>query len=234
MTLQNGTFSLTRYRVLGRSRRFTVAEFNQKFSGFQARPINLKGHAHELSFGWVAPHNPEMDPEDPIREHWDISDCLYEDGILLRFRIERRTVSAILLQEMVRQRWASLDPQLGGDDPQRLRKKQVIDEVRDELLSMSLPSMSFVDLFWQDQDDCIYLFSQSKMAIQGFEELFQKTFGQPLKLSLFRLIPPLLGIAPEVWASDKSDWMDRLKRTLPLKTGYERASEPTLPAALSP
>ncbi|MCX6129102.1 MAG: recombination-associated protein RdgC [Proteobacteria bacterium] len=226
MSLQNGTFSLTRYRVLGRTRRLSVAELNQKLQSYQARPVNLKGAVREFSCGWVIPDNPELEEAEARQESWDISDCLYENGLLLRFRIERRSVSAQLLQEMVRQRWNRQEFQTDSDEPQRIRKKQVLDEVKEELLSLSLPSISYIDAYWQDQDDSIYLFSQSKMALQSFEELFHKTFGQALKLGLFRLVPPLLGLDPDAWLDPKPDWMDRLKRTLPVSNGRESDAGP--------
>jgi DNA recombination-dependent growth factor C len=221
VSLQNGSFSLTRYQVLGRKKRLSVAELNQKLHGFQARPIALQSATREIDYGWVLPDNPELE-DFPEREgSWDISDCLYEEGVLLRLRIERRAVPGQLLQEIAKQRWSARQPQQESEEPQRVMKKQVLDEVKDELLRMSLPSISYVDVFWKDQEDRIYLFSQSKMAREAFEDLFEKTFGRPHKLGLFRLLPPLLGITAESFQNpaEQSEYLQRIVHTLPLRSG---------------
>jgi len=228
VSLQNGSFSLTRYQVLGRKKRLAVAELNQKLHGYQARPISLQPAARELDYGWVLPDNPELEEDFHERQlSWDISDCLYEEGILLRLRIERRSVPGQLLQEIARQRWSDREPQQDSEEPQRVRKKQVLDEVKEELLGLSLPSISYVDAYWKDQDDRIYLFSQSKMAREAFEDLFHKTFGKPHKLGIFRLLPPLLGLSAEVWqdAANSSEYLHRIVHTLPMRGGRSVETE---------
>jgi hypothetical protein len=229
VSLQNGSFSLTRYQVLGRTKRLSVAELNQKLHGYQARPISLHTAAREIDYGWVLPDNPELEDFIDRQTAWDISDCLYEDGVLLRLRIERRAVPGQLLQEIVKQRWSERKPPEETEEPQRVLKKQVLDEVKEELLRMSLPSVSYVDAFWKDQEDRIYLFSQSKMAREAFEDLFHKTFGKPHKIGIFRLLPPLLGISPDAWQSpaEHNEYLQRIVHTLPVRSG--RAIETEAP-----
>ncbi len=226
MSLHQGGFSLTRYRVLGRQKNLSVAELNRDFFGFQAAPISLNRSAYELRCGWELPLNPELEDSLPQREKWDISDCLFEDGILLRFRIERKTVPAQLLQAIVRQRWQDKEKPEEDEQPARALKKQVHDEVREELLQLALPSISFVDAYWKDQDDLVYLFSQSKMARDCFEELFRKSFGQAHDLSLFRVLPPLLGIAKEQLhqVPQQSESFERLVMTTPHRHGSQSIS----------
>jgi hypothetical protein len=229
VSLQNGSFSLTRYQVLGRKKRLSVAELNQKLHGYQARPISLQTAAREIDYGWVLPDNPELEDFIERQTAWDISDCLYEEGVLLRLRIERRSVPGQLLQEIVKQRWSERDNQQDSEEPSRVLKKQIVDEVKEELLRMSLPSVSYVDAFWKDQEDRIFLFSQSKMAREAFEDLFGKTFGKPHKLGLFRLVPPLLGIHPEAWQNpaEQNEYLQRIVHTLPVRSG--RAIETEAP-----
>lgn len=217
MSLQQGSFSITRYRVLGREKRFTVPELNQHLHGYQLGPILLQKAPRELNFGWVLPQNPELEDKAERQQSWDISDCLFEDGILLRIRIERKSVSSQLLQAIMLQRWQESQTFEGGPEPQRVRKKQIQDEVKDELLQMSLPSVSYLDAYWRDQDDVVYLFSQSKMARDCFEELFRKTFCEPLELSLFRVLPPLLGLRPDAWQTlpQQAQLLEKLTHTLP-------------------
>ena len=109
---------------------------------------------------------------------------------------------------------------LGFSGFQQLRS-QMMDEVKEELLGMSLPSISYVDAYWKDQDDRIYLFSQNKMAREAFEDLFNKTFGKPHKIGLFRLLPPLLGLSSAAWQkpAEQSDYLRKIVHTLPVRSG---------------
>lgn len=215
--LFHGSFSVSRYRVLGRKTRLTVSELNSSFHAYMAQPLAIQGQYRELGYGWVLPDNPELEDREPDSA-WDISDCLYEEGILLRLRIERRSVPAALLQELVRQRLAAAKKwQNDSEEPERVMRKQILDEVKEDLLRQSLPAIQFVEAFWKDQDDCIYLFSQSKMAREAFEDLFHKSFGQAHNLSLFRLLPPLLGVEIDSQSASPT-LIDTIKKTLPISS----------------
>lgn len=214
MGFQNGSFSLTRYRVLGREKRLSVGELNAKFMGFQAGALKLQNSTHELAYGWVLPDNPELDDKREIEDSWTLSDCLFEDGILLRLRIEKRTVPQQLLNIVARKRWLETkaeEADAGAEE--RVQKKQIVDEVKEELLRMSLPTLSFVDAFWKDQDDVVYLFSQGKATRECFEDLFRKTFGAAHGLTLIRILPPVLGL--DVWNGGESEILDKIRATLP-------------------
>lgn len=218
MGLQNGSFSLTRYRVLGRENRLTVKGLNTKMGGFQAGPLKLQNATHELAYGWVLPDNPELEEKRIPGQAWDLSDCLYEDGILLRIRVERRSVSASLLQDVAQQRWREHRQQEeSGPEPQRVLKKQIMDETKDELLRLSLPTLNYIDAFWKDQDDFIYLFSQGKMARECFEDLFRKSFGQEHNLTLMRILPPMMGLQSGEWSnlSAQKTLLEKIRHTLP-------------------
>ena len=214
MGFQNGSFSLTRYRVLGREKRLSVGELNAKFTGFQAGALKLQNSTHELAYGWVLPDNPELDDKREIEDSWTLSDCLFEDGILLRLRIEKRAVSQQLLNIVAKKRWLETkaeEADAGAEE--RVQKKQIVDEVKEELLRMSLPTLSFVDAFWKDQDDVVYLFSQGKATRECFEDLFRKTFGAAHGLTLIRILPPVLGL--DVWNGGENEILDKIRATLP-------------------
>ena len=219
MSLQQGSFSLTRYRVVGRQKSLSLAELNQSFHGYQAAPISLTKSTFELRCGWTLPKNPEIEDSKAEQNYWDISDCLFEEGILLRFRIERKTVPTQLLQALVQQRWESLEQEHHDDNPARVQKKQIHEEVREELLQMALPSISYVDAYWKDQEDTILLFSLSKMSRECFEELFRKSFCQAHNLSIFRILPPLMGLESETWnqPGKEDELLHKLTMTLPGK-----------------
>ncbi len=227
MSLQQGSFSLTRYRVVGRRKRLSIAELNQNLFSYQAAPITLKRAAREMTYGWVLPDNPELeDAAGDRQDSWDLSDCLFEDGILLRIRLDKKSVSSQLQQALVRQRWLDIEKHEktdagAGKESSRVQRKQILDQVKEELLELSLPTISFVEAYWKDQEDVVYLFSQSKMARDAFEELFRKTFGETHNLSLFRILPPLMGLTPEAWESlsEGSKLLEKLRHTLPSGSG---------------
>ncbi len=213
MGFQNGSFSLTRYRVIGREKRLSVGELNKKFAPYQAKSLKLQNATQELEFGWVLPDNPELDDRQASEDNWTLSDCLYEDGILLRIRVEKRTVPTQLLNIVAKRRWQETQTQQDSEEPERVLKKQIVDEVKDELLRMSLPSLSFIDAFWKDQEDVIYLFSQGKSARECFEDLFRKSFGTAHDLTLVRILPPVLGL--DVWNGEQGEILDKIRQTLP-------------------
>ena len=214
MGFQNGSFSLTRYHVLGREKRLSVSELNAKFVGFQAGPLQLQNSARELEYGWVLPDNPELDDSREIEDSWTLSDCLFEDGILLRIRMEKRSVSQQLLNIVARKRWLETKAEEAeAKAEERVQRKQIVEEVKDELLRMSLPSLSFIDAFWKDQDDLVYLFSQGKSTRECFEDLFRKTFGAAHGLTLIRILPPVLGL--DVWNGGETEILDKIRATLP-------------------
>lgn len=214
MGFQNGSFSLTRYRVLGREKRLSIAELNAKFLSFQAGTLKLQNSTRELEYGWVLPDNPELDDKREIEDSWTLSDCLYEDGILLRIRIEKRSVPQQLLNIVARKRWLQTkSEEAEAKAEERVQKKQIVDEVKDELLRMSLPTLSYIDAFWKDQDDTVYLFSQGKSTRECFEDLFRKTFGSAHGLTLVRILPPVLGL--DVWNGGESEILDKIRATLP-------------------
>ncbi len=214
MGFQNGSFSLTRYRVIGRENRLSIAELNKKFAGFQAGHVKLQNATHELEYGWVLPENPELENRAELEDKWSLSDCLYEDGIMLRMRLEKRSVPQALVNIVAKKRWQDTKAEeADAKAEERVQKKQIVDEVKDELLRMALPSISYLDAFWKDQDDVIYLFSQGKSTREAFEDLFRKSFGTAHNLTLIRILPPVLGL--DVWNGGDQEILDKIRATLP-------------------
>lgn len=214
MGFQNGSFSLTRYRVLGRTKRLSVGELNAKFQSLQAGVLKLQNSTRELEYGWVLPDNPELDDKRELEDSWTLSDCLFEDGILLRIRVEKRSAPQQLVNLVAKKRWLEAKAQEAeAKAEERVQKKQIVDEVKDELLRMALPTLSYIDAFWKDQDDVIYLFSQGKSTRECFEDLFRKTFGTAHELTLIRILPPVLGL--DVWNGGEKEILDKIRATLP-------------------
>ncbi|MFW7380966.1 MAG: recombination-associated protein RdgC [Oligoflexus sp.] len=197
MSIQQGSFSVTRYRVIGRKKNLKLAELNQEFGRFRLKPFRLRPSRRELHFGWDFPSQVLGMPVP--HEAWDLSDCQADEGLWLRVRVEKRKLSTQLLQVVTQSRIDSEQRKRQGKPIGRKQQKSILDEVREELLHQSLPNLSYFEAFWQDQADQIYLFTTSKSSCAIFEELFRETFGKPLDLSLVKLAPPLLGLTQDEW-----------------------------------
>lgn len=208
MSIQQGTFSVTRYRIIGRTKNISLGNLNQEFGRLRLKPFRLRPSRRELHFGWDYPS--VASGSKAPHEGWDLSDCRGEDGIWLRVRIEKRKLSSQLLQLVVQGRIDSEQKKRKDKPIGRKHQKAILDEVREELMNQSLPNLSFFDAYWQDQADQIYLFTTSKSSCAIFEDLFRETFGKPLDLSIVKLVPPLLGLTRNEWR-DSSDSAKRIK-----------------------
>jgi DNA recombination-dependent growth factor C len=196
--------SLSRYRLLGGGRaRYSLAKLNGLLEPYQADPVKLSGVAQEEKAGWVRPASPldpeqaELAPDAP----WDLTQCQVDDGFLLRLRMEKRTVPAQLLQLIYKQKYfQQLEKAAKGPGPKE--RRELRDQTKNELMARALPALSHVEGFWRDQRGELTVFAAGKKARLTFEQLFQKTFGDPLELTLVRVDPPLLGLSKEEWEDE--------------------------------
>ncbi len=200
MGLVSGKISLTRYRLGGAPQVISTETLNKTFKKFRAKPLVLE-HPKELAFGWDLP-NSGFETEG-FGSHWDLSHCAYDDGYLLRIRIEKRRVPQTLLTQLFRTKLAEMMAQ--GTEVKRHEKKELLEELKAELLAQALPDVKFIDAVWQTKRHEVFLLSSSKQACEIFEKLFIQSFSKPLDAMLVRVVPPFLGIKEtSVAAKDKS------------------------------
>ena len=214
MTIFSGSYSATRYHLIGRKSLLKLEELNQKLKTYQSRPLQLKG-SKELNFGWDRPSTFDAETSGE-NDHWDMSDCRFDDGFMMKIRIEKRKVPSALLQIVLKRKVDELISQNEGKSISRKRRKDLLEEARLELYDQCLPNVSFVELYWNEERDEVFLFSTSKSIQLIFEELFKKTFCEHLNLSIVKVLPPLLGMKPEEWSKkQKSSTLDKVSNTLP-------------------
>lgn len=202
MGIQQGSFSLTRYRVIGRRKKLTFQDLSQEFGHHRLKPFRLRPSRRILHYGWDYPSH--ITGVQASHDAWDLADCQLEEGIWLKVRIEKRNVPNQLLQLVTQSRIESEQRKRKGKVLNRKQQKAILDEVKEELLSQSLPNVSFFDVYWRDNEDMIYLFTTSKSNCSIFEELFRESFGKPLNFSLVKLVPPLLGLSKQEWQGQSS------------------------------
>lgn len=224
MSVHQGSFSISRYRVVGRKKNLSIAELNKNLPKHRLMPFSLNKTPTELSFGWDAPWG-DLETKG---KHWDMSDCQVDDGFWLRVRTEKRTVSHQLLQLVVSGEEQKILAASDTETISRKKRKELLEDSRRELLKQTLPTIRYFEAFWKDKEDTIFLFSTSKANRSIFEELFRKTFGSVHELSIVLMTPPLLGIDEKVWSSkefDQSDeaFLNRIEAVLPAGLTSESA-----------
>lgn len=223
MGLHSGSVSFVRYRVLGLKKSFKLVDLNAHLAPYQAKRLRLQGTHKEESYGWVRPLGIAESDEEENNPEWDMADCRFEDGFLLRFRLDRRKVPPALLQilvkERVRKKNASRQKPLSHRE-----RKQLLEDTKLELLAGCLPSISFEDSYWQPESGQLFLFSSGKKAQQIFEELFYKTFCEHLGLTLIKQDPPLIGLADNEWSDiDRlSDFVQNVSTSVPATLAENR------------
>lgn len=214
LSIHHGSFSLSRYKVIGRSKSLSIADLNENLASCKLKPFQLKKSLDEISYGWDAPWG----WNEQNFGHWDMSDCRLDDGYWLRVRVEKRKLPSQLLQLVVQEMEQEI---LSTSEEQtasvgRKKRKELVEKARQDLMAKSLPSISFFELFWKDETDTVYLFTTSKANRAIFEELFRKSFGKPLGLSLVHVTPPLLGLSADHWRLETKDKrIAQLEATLP-------------------
>src|SRR5690606_18857293 len=104
MGIASGSLSVSRYRLLGKRSRWSIAQLSELMADHQAGPIKLSGVHKEEVTGWVRPLC-ATEAELPEGSDWDMSHAHLSDGYLLRLRIERRKVPASLIQAVFREKF---------------------------------------------------------------------------------------------------------------------------------
>ena len=188
MGLESGRVSITRYKVMGAPERLTIKSLGERYRRYLAKPLKLH-NPKELLFGWERP----IDfPEEAGDGYWDMTSCSYEDGFLLRARIERRKVPASLLSHLYKGKLTA--QQKEGKPLRREAKQKLRDELKEDLLGKALPEIKFIDAIWDGKKSEVCLLATSKADKEVFEKLFRQSFSDEMGLVVVPIDPPLLGM----------------------------------------
>lgn len=195
MSLAKSSFSMTRYKLMGGRKKIGLSDLNQMVLSRQAKNIKITGVYKDLNYGWVRPI--ELADESVAESrNWDMSDCRVADGYLLRLRIEKRKVPSGLMQLVLRERIMQRESK--RENPlSRSEKREIKEQVKVELTEHCLPTLTYVDAYWNDEKKHLILFSTSKAQQDLFEEIFRDSFLTPLKMSMIRVLPPILGLVDD-------------------------------------
>ncbi len=200
MGLKTGAISITRYQILGLTNP-SLESLNKSLAPYKAKSINLSaGNKAEQVF-WTLPDLPDLERDG---DFWDMTDCLTEGGFVMRLRIEKRTVPGELLKLLLKEKIQSLAESLERH-PTRVETRLAKDQLKEELMSKTLPTLRFIDLFWSTETNQVTLFTTSKTACSIFEQIFRQSVLGPLGGKMAILVPPLFGL-------DDSDWKGHSQR----------------------
>tara|TARA_B100001094_G_scaffold332160_1_gene403082 strand:- start:816 stop:1469 length:654 start_codon:yes stop_codon:yes gene_type:complete len=208
LSLLSGRATITRYRLLGERKNWTLERLSKLISLQKVPALSIK-RPIEVQYGWDIP---AIETEITSGGHWDMSHCRLENDYVLRIRIDKKNVPASLIAELYRQ---ELDSR-GDDKLSKDQKDELLESLRYELLQQALPQIKHLDVLWQVERDQVLLFSAGTGDREIFTQLFTRTFSDILGLSLVQLSPPLMSLPPKDWDNPENNLIyNGLKRTLP-------------------
>ncbi len=215
MPIHKGSLSICRYKLL-HDRKINLAKLNQLILDYQAGPLRLTGSTRAESVAWVCPverHNEGLGEQD----YWDMTDGQIDGGFILKMRVERRKVSSSLLQHVYKSRMLAKTKKK-KKPLTRPEQKQLREDVEQELLLKTLPTISFCEAFWNTDQNVIYLFSTAKKMRELFLELFNESFVKPLEADIIAIQPPLMGLDLDARLDSEriKKPVEKIESTLPL------------------
>lgn len=167
MGLLKGTWSFTRYRVIG--------DLPEQFNDFIDEGLkknafsNFMGQNAEKCLGWTSLEN-VLDT--------DFSYAQYKCGAYLIFslRVDRRTVPPSLLKLKIMEAEKGHLPESGNKKLYRHEREAIKERVQLELRAKALNIPAFYEVCWIPEKSCLLFGSLSANAIEDFEKHFKESF----------------------------------------------------------
>ena len=197
MSLISGRASITRYRLMGPKKNWSLDRLNKLISNQKAPPLAMQ-RPIETQFGWDLPI---IESEVTTGGHWDMSHCQLDESFVLRIRIDRKKVPATLLSELYKRELLKL----ADETLNKERRDEIHEALRQKLLQQALPTIKLLDVVWKVQESQVILFSTGTSDRDIFEELFRRTFSKELGLHLVQVTPPLMGLDDDGWKTGIED-----------------------------
>ncbi|MEZ5989935.1 MAG: recombination-associated protein RdgC [Planctomycetota bacterium] len=125
--------------------------------------------SEEHSVGWVS-------PGDATGGSFLVDEILLDPHVRLRVRLDRKRLPRVWVQ-------IHLDSALRareGRPPSAKERKELKDEIASRLLPRVLPSVGFVDLFWDPKEGEVYVFTTSRAGLEAVQKLWHQSFGSRL------------------------------------------------------
>jgi DNA recombination-dependent growth factor C len=192
----------------------SLASLSKLLAPNKAPPLKLDGPAKQEVVGWVRPLTATDEDLNTDASYWDMGDAQIDNYFLLRLRYERRNVPSSLTQMLFKAQLKEHQEKTGKSMARRERQ-ELKNKLLADLTKRTLPSIQYTDGLWRSDDGELQIFTTSKSHRIRFEQLFYKTFGQPLKLSLVKTN------GPQFVAEDSLDSLQKLSEHLSHMTKIE-------------
>ncbi len=192
------SLSITRYKVFGPPlNSLSTGDFDKCLQKYMAPPFVLKPESREeISYGWQHPESEEEISAESIGKPsvWDTSLCQIPGAFRMKIRVEFKKIPASLLNLVYKNKIKelSLETDSAGAPKSKfvkLNKKEIREEIKQELFSRALPELKFIEVVWYHNRDEIVIDTTAKKYCEIFENLFFHTFHKGLKLEIIKIIP---------------------------------------------
>lgn len=136
------------------------------------KPVRVERSPRSL--GWVS-------PRDILDTDLTLDKVLFEDFLVLGFRLDKVTVNARLLKAYCNQeRLKYLRDHAGKKQMSRDERATLLEKVRLQLLKLQSPTTSFYEMAWNLRTHQVYFTATSTSLNQEFCDLFSDTFHTAL------------------------------------------------------
>lgn len=173
MGIVSGTLSYLRFSLQVPSDGFEQS-FCEALEQHAFREIDATSDV-EKAAGWVR-------FEDAFSSEWDARTLVDHSGyLLLRLRVDTLKIPAGTLKAYTEREARERCHELKRDKLVRRELDVIKLEVKQRLRKRSLPKMQLLEVVWNIATGELRLMSTSKAAASLFTDLFEKTFGMPLR-----------------------------------------------------
>jgi DNA recombination-dependent growth factor C len=168
MPILKGTMGYTRFIVKSEAE-LDAKAIAEKLNLFKFKPLHPHGEDQE-TMGWCA-YLAEYDPEKSI----EMKDFLYDDKIVLSFRMDSISIPKDLLKAVVKKSVASYYKDYKKWPDKTVKKEIELAEAK-AIRARILPKTKIIEAMWSQQQGELRVFCRSKSQLDQVTELFLQTF----------------------------------------------------------
>ena len=174
MGIINGSMTITRLRVLEPELHEGWRDLYRDRLDEHAFRAPPQGLGKEEVEGWCQVHN-LLDTEFGDYNQW-----LYTDWAVFALRVDKKNLPAKLAKAMLEKRCQEWAAELGLERCPASRRSELKDQLDDELLAKTLPSVKVTEVAWHLTSGWVIVHSLSEGAVERVRKRFHRTFGKRL------------------------------------------------------
>lgn len=175
MGLMTGAMSVRRFHVLEKPPAAFEVHYIDAFQDYAFRS-NTDVLSEEIRCGWSTIHN-LLDQDFSDSSRWYVDPFIYA-----QMRIDKKTVPANYFRAMSKQKIEDWCVANNKDKAPGKVRRDIKEQVKNELLSKTLPKVKTVEFCWNVQESYLILHSMSQNMNEQFVKLFFETFGIGLEV----------------------------------------------------